>query len=673
MQCASSQGSLLVHDNVRADSPNATVPQRQNVVPNVRERLISIYQPIKAEFNPRDGQVEALEGLLGGRDVVLVAQTGYGKSVIFQAYPLLSGRIALIIGPLISIQDGQNQATALLHGAVPCILNSDTSSPTLCMEILAGKYTHIFLCPETAVTEHFRDMVKSETLSRMIGLMAVDEVHCAHTTNWGSFRKDYQVLHELRTMLRPGVVLFGTTATLMVEKWPEISHSIGFDRGTGPIEIRTPIDRKNVRIEVVTHKDPASVVQRALLELYKRKWHADDLIPKAIFYARHINVVERLKDCIERWLVLLKYDREVASTCVRVYHSELDPDTKRQRLQEFMEPASTVRIICATNAFSMGVDPPDVEFVVHQWSEGDDLEDVLQKLGRAARQPDLRGFYFLIADSWLAGRLPTDSVIPSLQGQKRKRSNGRSSLSQSQLVDDDESNAGSSTSEVSGSEAERMRRPAKYKKEADRRSRLPTSIYSVFNPPKNQCIRQIALSFFSVTIEPCGNCSGCSPSILPPRWPSATPHKTISKQEQAAVKQSLLTWRDTLTNRGDLSNTVLSRFPNGTAANVLTDKTMAWMVKEGRTIEAWGFEALGQWVWRYKYGDEVYKVICEALQKGSVSVFNQPIVEQRIQKEQSTPQAIDGRQPLGERSINVQIPTQLTRRGVAATRKKKAR
>jgi len=72
----------------------------------------------------------------------------------------------------------------------------------------------------------------------MIGMMAVDELHCAHTTNWGSFRKDYQVLHELRTMLRPGVVLFGTTATLMVEKWPEISHSIGFNRGTGPIEIK---------------------------------------------------------------------------------------------------------------------------------------------------------------------------------------------------------------------------------------------------------------------------------------------------------------------------------------------------------------------------------------------------------------------------------------------------
>lgn len=76
--------------------------------------------------------------------------------------------------------------------------------------------------------------------------MAVDEVHCAHTTNWGPFGESYQVLHELRTMLRPDVVLFGTTAMLMVEKWAEISQYIGFDRVTGSIEIRTPIDRKGV-------------------------------------------------------------------------------------------------------------------------------------------------------------------------------------------------------------------------------------------------------------------------------------------------------------------------------------------------------------------------------------------------------------------------------------------
>ncbi|KAH6980520.1 hypothetical protein EDB80DRAFT_737743 [Ilyonectria destructans] len=112
-------------------------------------------------FRPRPGQVEAVYKLVvDQKDLVLIAPTGWGKSVVFQAVPALRGGICIMIMPLTLLEEDQARSISKIPGCNPCILNATTNSPALLEDIRNGTYTHVLLGPELALSEAlFFDML----------------------------------------------------------------------------------------------------------------------------------------------------------------------------------------------------------------------------------------------------------------------------------------------------------------------------------------------------------------------------------------------------------------------------------------------------------------------------------------------------------------------------------
>lgn len=230
------------------------------------------------EYSLRDGQVRALQGLYEGRDILLVARTGYGKTLIMTGFDRLfeAGGIILILSPLKAIEDCQARESRIVwgNGIRPFVLNGESNSLQSRRDIALGMYTHIWLSPEFAVgdldeepagddstrgmakkpkkmaarkaitvLDGFRDngtfsgVLQHPEFQRRLRLVAIDELHLCAKNGWGDFRPHFSQLHILRAQLPDTVPLFGTTATLTKINEAEIRASAGF--GPDSLVLRT--------------------------------------------------------------------------------------------------------------------------------------------------------------------------------------------------------------------------------------------------------------------------------------------------------------------------------------------------------------------------------------------------------------------------------------------------
>lgn len=177
------------------------VDKAQLIISNGRRkdeatRKAAIYEAIQLLYTypPRDGQQEALYHLIYRReDLILIAKTSFGKSMILQAVSILLDKtISIVILPLDEI--GKQQANKIARlGGRPCFLNADTISDRLLMDVRNAKYTHILLSPELAISEKLRKTILDPKFKDRLALVVVDEAHLVQL--WGvSFRTDYAML-----------------------------------------------------------------------------------------------------------------------------------------------------------------------------------------------------------------------------------------------------------------------------------------------------------------------------------------------------------------------------------------------------------------------------------------------------------------------------------------------
>ena len=304
----------------------------------------------------RPGQEELIDALLSGKDVLGVLPTGAGKSLCYQVPALLMDGITLVVSPLISLM--KDQVMALVHNGVRGAYRNSSLTWNQYWAALrnarAGVYKIIYVAPERLLAPEFLDFAKNSPIS----MVAVDEAHCL--SQWGQdFRPSYLSIPEFVNSLpkRPVVSAFTATAT------PKVREDI-----LTQLELKDPwvtvtsFDRPNLYFEVRRPKDKLAEV----FQLVESRRDQSGMV-----YCATRKGVEDICQALQ--------ERGVAATR---YHAGL-PDQERQRNQEdFLYDRAKVMV--ATNAFGMGIDKPNVRFVIH-YNMPKDLESYYQEAGRAGR------------------------------------------------------------------------------------------------------------------------------------------------------------------------------------------------------------------------------------------------------------------------------------------------
>ena len=324
-----------------------------------RENYPDKYAALKQVFGYdefRPGQAELIDAILAGRETLGVMPTGAGKSICYQVPALTLPGCAIVISPLISLM--KDQVGQLVQAGVPAAyLNSSLTDRQLSLALTKtaeGTYRIIYVAPERLNTPRFLNLCRGLEIS----LVAVDEAHCI--SQWGQdFRPSYLEIPAFLEALgkRPRLCAFTATATKRVRE--DIVRLLGL---RNPCERVTGFDRPNLYFKVLRPQQKKA----ALLEqLQKHRGQS------GIVYCATRKDVEALCD-------LLLANGYSATR----YHAGLSDEERRTNQEDFTYDRRSVMV--ATNAFGMGIDKPDVRFVIHYSMPGD-LESYYQEAGRAGR------------------------------------------------------------------------------------------------------------------------------------------------------------------------------------------------------------------------------------------------------------------------------------------------
>lgn len=307
----------------------------------------------------RPGQEALVDALLEGRDALGVMPTGAGKSLCYQLPAILSEGVTLVISPLISLM--RDQVLSLKAAGVPAAYINSSLTPAQQIEALRraenGWYKIIYVAPERLESDRF----SAFACNANIALIAIDEAHCV--SQWGQdFRPSYLRIARFIARLphRPPVGAFTATATPQVK-----ADIINLLELRDPVARSTGFDRPNLHFSVLHSRGEGD--KNAILLDFLRN-HENE---SGIIYCSTRRAVEDVR-----------YLLAEAGVMAARYHAGLSEE-ERTRAQENFR-IDRVRIMVATNAFGMGIDKPDVRFVIH-YNVPRDLESYYQEAGRAGR------------------------------------------------------------------------------------------------------------------------------------------------------------------------------------------------------------------------------------------------------------------------------------------------
>ena len=377
----------------------------------------------------RPGQAEIVAAILDGSDVLAVMPTGSGKSLCYQLPALLHGGLTVVVSPLIALM--RNQVAQLRsYGVAAASLNSanDPDENRAALERIArGELRLVYVAPERLVKPETLDVFKRAKVAQL----AVDEAHCI--SQWGhDFRPEYAALGAVQAALG-GVQTVAFTATADAATRADILAKLfrrppavfvhGFDRPNLRLAMRAKSGgRKQVADFVKAHHGQSGIVYCAS----RRK--TDELA---------------------------EYLREIGTNALP-YHAGMEAAARSRNQDIFLQDDGVVMV--ATVAFGMGIDKPDVRFVLHA-DMPSNIESYYQEIGRAGRDG-----------------LPADTLTLYGMGDIRLR---RLQIDESDTADE--------------------------QKRVDRQ-RL-NALVSLCESPR--CRRQTLLAYFGETAQPCGNCDFC--------------------------------------------------------------------------------------------------------------------------------------------------------------------
>ncbi len=354
----------------------------------------------------RGNQAEIIESALNGKDSLVLMPTGGGKSLCYQIPALVRGGLGLVISPLIALM--QDQVDALKQqGVNAAYLNSTLSSAErqqLARDLRQDNIDILYIAPERLMAPATLSWLSEFTIS----LIAIDEAHCI--SQWGhDFRQDYLLLNQLAEAF-PGVPRMALTATATPRSQAEIVERLALN---APNIFISSFDRPNIHYSV----QPKDDAKKQLI-----KYLADKKGQSGIIYCLSRKSVEGLAAWLcERHLNALPY------------HAGLSTELRSHHQTRFLREDDVIMV--ATIAFGMGIDKPDVRYVVHM-DLPKSIEAYYQETGRAGRDGEpAEAVMFYGLNDVIQRQQMVDSSDASLEYKQMERSKLESLLGWCELSD----------------------------------------------------------------------------------------------------------------------------------------------------------------------------------------------------------------------------------------------
>ena len=318
------------------------------------DKFQSILQKYWGYPDFRGIQRNIIESIASGRDTLGLMPTGGGKSITFQVPALAQEGVCIVITPLIALMKDQVQHLRE-HGILADAIYADKSRNEILQTLdnaIFGGVKILYVSPERLASDMFQTKLRHIHVS----FITVDEAHCI--SQWGyDFRPSYLQIASIREM-KPGIPILALTATATPEVVDDIQERLHFKEKN---VFKMSFERKNLAYVVREAEDKQGEMIHIL----------QSVGGSAIVYARSRKRTKEMAQLLSQQGITATF-----------YHAGLDPDVKDQRQKAWQK--DEVRVMCATNAFGMGIDKPDVRVVIHIDCP-DSLEAYFQEAGRAGR------------------------------------------------------------------------------------------------------------------------------------------------------------------------------------------------------------------------------------------------------------------------------------------------
>ncbi len=341
-------------------------PSEKNAVKAIsKEKNLNLTAQLQDYFGFdgfKDPQEEIIKNLLAGNDALVIMPTGGGKSLCYQLPAIISEGCAIIVSPLIALMKNQVDLVRSYSSKddVAHFLNSTLNKGQQKIvkdDLTTGKTKMLYVAPETLTKieniEFFKDL--------NISFFAVDEAHCI--SEWGhDFRPEYRRLREMMEMISPDAPMIALTATATPKVQSDILRNLGL---RNPKIYISSFNRPNLYYEILPKIKKEQTVTSIVRFISQNKGKS------GIIYTLNRKTTEELAD-----MLMANGIKAVA------YHAGLDSKLRAERQDLFLN--EDVQVIVATIAFGMGIDKPDVRFVIH-FNIPKSIENYYQETGRAGR------------------------------------------------------------------------------------------------------------------------------------------------------------------------------------------------------------------------------------------------------------------------------------------------
>ncbi len=310
----------------------------------------------------KDEQEEIIKSVLTGNDTFVIMPTGGGKSLCYQLPAIISEGVAIIVSPLIALMKNQVDLVRSYSSKddVAHFLNSTLTKKEIKVvqgDLQSGRTKLLYVAPETLTKQDNLDFFTNLQVS----FFAVDEAHCI--SEWGhDFRPEYRKLRDMMDQINPDIPVIALTATATPKVQSDIVKNLGLRNHRTFI---SSFNRPNLYYEILPKVKKDDTLKSIAKFIVQNKGKS------GIIYTLNRKTTEELAD-----MLMANGIKAVA------YHAGLDAKVRSERQDQFMN--EDVQVIVATIAFGMGIDKPDIRFVIH-FNIPKSIENYYQETGRAGR------------------------------------------------------------------------------------------------------------------------------------------------------------------------------------------------------------------------------------------------------------------------------------------------